>query len=273
MALVSITCDQCGGAVAMQAGAPCPQCLFCGAPRPTPRAPTETIPLPESVLPFALDGAAAQAAFQAWANKRFWAPDAVRQARVELHALLLPAWVWSARMVGHYAAIVPDRSTRSNKRPQTGQTDEPIRNVLVPSSASIRQAELAAISPFDLAPARRFDATRAEAPFELGQLTRHAARQHATEAMQRSLEQSLGRSLQAEQTRVAVRFHEVRGRSLFLPVWIGAYRVDDTSYRVVLNGQSGRLAGTAPVSWLKVLAAVSLTAFVLLAVALVLSRL
>jgi hypothetical protein len=44
---------------------------------------------------------------------------------------------------------------------------------------------------------------------------------------------------------------ELSGRPVLLPVYVGAWRFKDQVYRVVINGQTGRLSGKAPFAWLK----------------------
>ena len=39
---------------------------------------------------------------------------------------------------------------------------------------------------------------------------------------------------------------------VLLPVFIGAYRRQGEVYRIVINGQTGKLIGKAPISWAKV---------------------
>jgi len=66
-----------------------------------------------------------------------------------------------------------------------------------------------------------------------------------------------------------VRIESMSSEPVLLPVWIMAYRYGDRLYRFLLNGQSGRATGGAPVSWTKILlvgAAVVLLALVLLGV-------
>ena len=49
--------------------------------------------------------------------------------------------------------------------------------------------------------------------------------------------------------------HEMSGRPLLLPVYIGAFRRKEKVYRVVINGQTGARTGTMPVSWVKIVCA------------------
>ena len=52
--------------------------------------------------------------------------------------------------------------------------------------------------------------------------------------------------------RVESRYSDVRFKHVLLPVWISAYRFRDKTYRFLVNGQTGEVAGESPVSWQKV---------------------
>jgi hypothetical protein len=51
---------------------------------------------------------------------------------------------------------------------------------------------------------------------------------------------------------VATRYAEVKFKHVLLPVWISAYRFRNKTYRFLVNGQTGEVAGESPVSWQKV---------------------
>jgi hypothetical protein len=66
--------------------------------------------------------------------------------------------------------------------------------------------------------------------------------------------------------KVNVRLEGLSSSPVLLPVWIMAYRYREQVYRFLVNGQTGKATGQAPVSWKKVVAAiavVALLAFVL----------
>ena len=252
MSLNAIRCESCGGSVAMPAGDNRPSCLFCGARTLIQEDPPENIEPPTTLVPFVLNEAAARSAFQGWAAKRFWAPAAIRQARVELNNLLLPAWIWSGQVETHWAAIVSAAGTDSGKRPTSGSDTLSVGGLLVPASKTLRAAELAAISPFDSSDEEGFVAEETTIPYELGSLTRRAARGAAQQAMRQQHASQIDHQSGALRLSTSCLFSNLSGRPILLPVWIGAYRVKEKMYRVVLNGQSGELTGTAPISWAKV---------------------
>ncbi|MBI4604009.1 MAG: hypothetical protein HY721_18795 [Planctomycetes bacterium] len=71
------------------------------------------------------------------------------------------------------------------------------------------------------------------------------------EAERRLAAQSIHGS--SRNVRVNTLFTEVRSSPVLLPVWINAYRFRETTYpyRLVVNGQTGKLTGHAPVSLAK----------------------
>jgi hypothetical protein len=53
-------------------------------------------------------------------------------------------------------------------------------------------------------------------------------------------------------------FSDETWRFILLPVYIAAYRFGEKGYQVMVNGQSGKVAGQKPVAWRKVLAVILL---------------
>jgi len=264
VSLLALSCESCGGQVAMPAGSRAPTCLFCGAEDLVEEAPPEQVELAEHYLPFSISSEDAQALFREWAGQSFWAPTELRQARLELKDLLLPAWTWSGRVETHWAALVSG-STRSGKRPTSGRQEQVSEGFLVPSSFSLSRAELGELSPFHSGGELPFDPGASPAPYELGRLTRSAATHAAREGLREQHERALDAELGASRLSTSCLYHDLQGRPLLLPVWIGAYRHGERVYRVVVNGQTGELTGKLPVSWLKVLLALGLTAGILAA--------
>ena len=256
MSLKSVQCRACGGAISMEAGHRSPRCLFCGEAALDVVAEPPVIEQPPTWLPFQIDAEAARVAFQSFARSSIWYPGDLRRARLELSPILLPAWAFVATVETHYAALVPDRSTRSNKRPVTGSESRRVKPVLIPSSSALTRHELAAIAPYNNASEAPFDANHPAAPFETSRLGREGARAQAQEALAATHERDLLQRLGAERIRVSCLFQGLDGRALLLPVYVGAYRYQGRLFRVVLNGQSGKLTGTAPISTARVIVAV-----------------
>lgn len=249
--LVAITCTACGGAVALDAGQTLPRCLFCGSEAIEEEMLDESIEQPSTTLPFAIDEKGADEAFRAFARSSFWYPTAIRQAALELEPLLLAAWTWTGTVETHYAGLVSAR-TPSGKRPVTGSDTARMEGVVVPSSAALSLRELNAVAPFSYVEEVPYDPRTAGLPFEPGTLSRSMARGQALEQMA-SRHAALLRAREGASTlNPATVLSEVEGRPVLLPVYVGVWRHGDQPYRVVINGQNGKLTGKAPISWVKV---------------------
>lgn len=248
--LTAVSCRGCGGAVAMRAGAPHPRCLFCGS-EAVVATPAEGIEIPGTFLAFEADDARVRDSFRQKARSSIWYPGDLRDARLDLSRLLLPAWSWNGEVESHWTAIV-SAATRSGKRPTTGKGTQRMRGILVPSSSALTRAELDAIVPFDGANAFLFRADEAPAPFELGKLTRSAARAAACEALAAAHLAQVGDMLRTTAVSGSHLFRDLEGSPVLLPVYVGAYRRSGRLFRVVINGQTGALTGEFPISWLRV---------------------
>ncbi|MEM8581825.1 MAG: primosomal protein N' (replication factor Y) - superfamily II helicase, partial [Pseudomonadota bacterium] len=55
---------------------------------------------------------------------------------------------------------------------------------------------------------------------------------------------------------IETRVSDVTFKHILLPVWVAAYRYGGKSYRFVVNGQDGKVAGERPFSAIKIVLAV-----------------
>ncbi len=251
----------------MPAGAREPRCLFCGSKALVPVPAPEGVEIPGTFTSFELDQKGADAAFRKKARSSIWYPGDLRRAKLEIEKLLLPAWVWAGVVETHWAALVR-AATSSGKRPITGSDQARLSGVLVPSSSALSRDELRAIAPFKQRNVFLFRAHEAPAPFELGKLTRSMARDQACEALAENHRNRIAIEVKAAAIRGSHLFSELDGEPLLLPVYIGAYRRRGKLYRLVINGQSGKLTGEFPISWAKVGCAALLVTAVLVGLAL-----
>lgn len=252
--LRAVRCSGCGGTVRMVPGKRLPSCLFCGADAADliPFDPPETVEPPEGAIPFAVSDDEARAAFRTFATSSFWYPSDLRSAKLELRHLLLPAWAWSGAVETHWTGLV-SASTRSGKRPVSGHEDVFFEQILVPSSQSLRQAELASLGAYDESALAPFDPATAVEPYELSELTRSVARTRAQQEMERRHRLAIERANGLLKCRASSVVTELAGRPVLVPVFIGAYRYGSRTFRVLVNGQSGQLVGNAPISVWKVI--------------------
>ena len=68
---------------------------------------------------------------------------------------------------------------------------------------------------------------------------------------------------------LSTRYSEIKFKHVLLPVWVSAYRFRNKTYRFLVNGQTGEVAGESPLSWQTVtLLVIAIVVVILIAIAL-----
>jgi hypothetical protein len=261
----AIRCQSCGGTVAARVGA-LPACLFCGNADLVPFEPPESIEAPVGFIPFQVSSSAARETFKVFAKSSIWYPNDLRQAKLELKQLQLPAWAWSGDLETHWTGLV-SANTRSGKRPVAGAEKVHFDQILVPSSASLKIAELRDLGRYDEAAMAEFDPNNAEDPYEISELTRSAAMQKAQAEMEIRHRAVLQSQKSISVLKTSCVSHNLDGKPVLVPVYIGAYTYGRGLYRILVNGQTGKLIGDAPISYWKVAGAILLGLLVIAGIA------
>jgi DNA-directed RNA polymerase subunit RPC12/RpoP len=267
-------CASCGASMSYSASSGALQCPFCGSERLQPR-PDRKVLSPRRVVPFRIDHGAAADNLRRWLGAGFWRPgDLARTAAVDkISALYIPYWVFSAETHTYWTADSGDApaGARAGWVPITGEHRDSYRGLLIGASGALNPAETDAICPFDLSDAvPPHEVDMSAVVVEQFTVPRKYARPLARAGLEASEAEVCARqhiSGRHRNLKVNVRIEQLQSEPSLLPVWIMAYRYRRDLYRFVINGQTGKATGQAPVSKLKIIAAVILVvAFVLLAV-------
>lgn len=166
--------------------------------------------------------------------------------------------------------------TRTEYRPLTGTHVGYVTDVVVSASAGLRDDELARLEPFDLRQLRRFSpavvagwiAEEFARPLDACQrASREAALDEVGEDVRRFMP---GDSHSDLAWRSTVTWEAMD--PVLVPAWVLAvrYRDDRPPLRVVINGQTGKIAGKVPLAWWKIGVALATVAAIALAVWMVL---
>lgn len=269
---VGFDCETCGASMTFDSEAEGLLCAFCGSVSLKRQShPTGRIKA-QSYLPFAVHRPAAIQAFEAWIGRGFFRPAGIKAAArvVSMRAIYLPFWSFHARTHTYYTA---DSSrtpafARASWCPVFGEMTGEYSNVLVPASGSLTPVELAAMEPFDFEQRQPYDreALRDYVVEDFG-LSRRAARPRARAILTERERIAASGHVPGTSRNVHVNplFGDMRSDPVLLPIWINAYRYQDITYRFIVNGQTGRITGSAPFSYAK-LAALILGIVIILAV-------
>ena len=236
---------------------------------------------PRAVIPFQVTRERAQEAFRKWVRGLWLAPGELKrmaQSDAAMTGTYLPFWTYDCRTASDYEGergedywateTYTDRDgsgksvtrtrqvKRTNWHPASGHVQCFHDDVLVMASESLPHSLRGATLEWDLKALVPYQPEyvsnyRGEA-YRIGLKEGYPIAKHTIDAQ---VHDRIRADIGGDQQRVhhvATRYDEVRFKHVLLPVWLSAYRFGDKTYRFLVNGQSGDVAGESPVSWQKV---------------------
>ncbi|MBI2837788.1 MAG: zinc ribbon domain-containing protein [Acidobacteria bacterium] len=284
----SVKCENCGATSSEDPAITATKCAFCGSPKVIEQTAAADVVRPESMVPFQIDKQKARDGFRRWLSSLWFRPSNLTKesSLASLSGVYIPYWTFDAYTnsyweadAGYYYYTTESytegghRKTRQVRHVRwehaEGAHDEFFDDELVCASTGLPEGHVRVIQPFD---------TTKLVPYEAGFLSGWKAESYAVElkvAWQRA------KSLIADKIRsacsakvpgdtqrnlhVETAYSGITYKHVLLPIWVAAFQYGPKTYRVVINGQTGRVSGSAPYSWLKIAAAV-VTALIVLAI-------
>lgn len=281
LGLATFSCGHCGASLVFD-GVRTATCPYCASPNFVERPASPDRPTPAFVVTFVGDAAVARRRLDRWLQGRsIFADSAIKRATIEdLRGIYLPAYLYSAVAHTDYTAEIGEHYTETetyettdehgNKKTETREVTRTeyrslagrhvgyVTDVVVSASKGLAHRELAAIEPFDLQQLRRYSPALVS-----GWITEefsrslddcmHASRGEAVDDVGAKLRRFMpGDSYCDLHWRTSVSWESID--PLLVPVWVLAlrYRDDKPPVRVVINGQTGAIAGKAPLVWWKI---------------------
>ena len=275
-------CNGCNATITAEPNVTATVCPFCGSHHVLAQQGSSKILKPESVLPFEVDQPTAVQKFRTWLGRGWFRPNAVKRiaanADARLQGVYLPFWTFDAQTysrwqaeAGHYyyvtqrytANVNGRRETRTRQvqkvrwEPAAGSHDEFFDDVLVYATRSVKQEILHKIYPYD---------TNALVPYQPQYLAGWRAEEYqidlqegwtlGQEIIRDRIREACARAVPGDtyrNLRVQSQFQDMTFKHTLLPVWIASYRYNNKVYNFMVNGQTGKVQGEAPISWWKVL--------------------
>jgi hypothetical protein len=271
------TCRQCSATTLLGVGQTSGQCVFCGSAALV-AAPEETELLPvQGVIPMGFEAAQAQQHFQAWLGKGFFDPDDLKHlaGRAGFHPAYVPFWTFNATVNAHWRGQVSEGHGKNQKWVwRTGERISFYTNHLVCGFKALPSKLVRALSNYTLRglvrykpeylaqwPAALYDLSLADASL--------IAREQMLALAQKELEIKAGGGKQVINLEITGSdFSGQTYKLVLLPLWIGAYTYQNKTYRVLINGQTGKVAGDKPRDAIKIALVVGIGLLTVVVVAL-----
>lgn len=259
---VEFVCNSCGGKILSDSSTAASFCPFCGSPAIIGQRLNGQFE-PKFIIPFKYSRQKAEEAFLKWCNGGKYTPvKFVSKDNVaKLTGLYVPFWLYhvegdadlsgtatTSRTSGNYT-IITDYNFNVNGSIQWDR---------IPLDAETRISDelMEAIEPFNysgLVPydykylpgffADRFDQSEDD--------LRKRAAGRAKEYLDSEIKKLLSKYDSHKFTENSTKYHDIRAEYALLPVWFMQYKYLGKSYYFAMNGQTGEVAGKAPVSRVK----------------------
>jgi DNA-directed RNA polymerase subunit RPC12/RpoP len=268
-----VTCQSCGAVALLDPGHLTACCSYCGSNQLLDSAESIELVEPQVIGLAKLDAKAASRQVKEWLGTGLFAPDNLMRdaGSFDLRLAYYPFWTFDGTLELPWSCEV---NVSTNKSPhwvaRNGSEYEMYDDQLVPGLGILEEDEISAIEPFLLKeviefkpehlagwPAINYDRPLAEASLK--------AREKITARVRRRLSISIEPGREKRDIRIAAgRWSGTTFKNVLLPLWVGTYRFHGKAYHLLVNGQTGKVAGAKPRDNLKI-AMVALGALLLFA--------
>lgn len=263
-----LVCRSCAAHTTLSAEMLTHTCPFCGSNKVVQmKAPQDAL-RPRFLIPFSVTTAQCRQTMASWLVDIWMLPQGLQRLgrSTDFVPIYIPSWTFDARARATWRAEVAKRRTRKGKtetvwRWENGKVNLFYDDLLVPGTGKLSNLLLSQVDQYDLQALVPYDPTflagiQAQAydtPLEdAWARARRAMRRHTKEACQDQASSNRMRNFS-----MTLDFSEESWRYVLLPLYVAVYRYGNESYQVLINGQTGEIAGQRPVDWRKVALAIA----------------
>lgn len=270
-----LQCQSCGAYTSVPPDQLTHTCPFCGSNEVIQRQASQDVLRPRFLVSFKIEATACDRITREWLGSSWMIPGALRRlAQVaNFTGIYLPFWTFDAITRADWKAQVGHTKTERyysggkwRTRAQTvwkwesGHVQLGHDDLLIEGTARlsalllgrIKNFNLGELAPYEPKYLAGFQAQAYDVPLEaawetarrqMRERTRRACRDQASTSKIRNFSMNLD-------------FSHESWRYVLLPVHLATYTYNNQSYQVMVNGQTGAIAGQRPVDWAKVWLAV-----------------
>ena len=270
------SCQQCGASSLWPPGQKAIRCPYCGSSHLIESLETAELVDPQAIGIMKIDEREATRRSTKWLGRGWTAPDDLKESSQKslLRPAYYPFWTFDGTLDIHWSCEVNEGSSDNpNWVMRKGVIFELFDDELVSGLQRVKSKDVRDLEPFNLKDVVEFKpeylagwpALTYNRPLAKASLL---AREQVVRKVRRNLYSRVvpGRSKRDLNTG-AVQWSDMTFKHILLPVWIGTYRYRGQEYKIMVNGQTGKVSGEKPRDKLKTIAiiiSVALTIFVIL---------
>jgi DNA-directed RNA polymerase subunit RPC12/RpoP len=255
-----VACEACGAITLLPPGQTADRCPYCGSNRFVRSADTAELVDPQVVALFRTDAQQAAKKVKEWFGKGLAVPDDLidRAGSLQLKPAYYPFWTFDGTLEIPWSCEVNEGSNNHPRWiPHNGTEFELFDDVLVPGLRSMPENELSTVEPFNLKDLVEFSpdymagwvSLTYDYPLSDASLR---AREKVVKKFNRFMYANIEPGHEKRNLRTGGgKWSDMTFKHVLLPLWVGAYRYKDKLYRVLVNGQTGKVGGSKPTDTLK----------------------
>lgn len=272
-------CGSCDARVTFEGTETSDICVYCGSANVLAQEANRNAIRPESLVPIDVGKEQVEESFRRWLKGLWFRPNALKRAKKhQAVGVYVPYWTFDARVhsdwsadAGYYywvtetyrttvngKSVTRTRQVRKTRwRPAWGERDDSYDDLLIHASHGQPASLVDKLGSFD---------TTGLVPYSPKYLAGWRAEEYSVELdegweagqarIKQIQEQRCGGDVPGDtyrSLRVQNRIGGVRWKHVLLPIWSLQYRFGGRVYTVLVHGQTGRVVGQAPWSWVKIL--------------------
>jgi DNA-directed RNA polymerase subunit RPC12/RpoP len=266
-------CESCGADLSVTTNDLSTTCPFCASNRVVARVATQEALRPRFLIPFKFEGQGCQPRAKEWLGKGWMHPSDLSRfaGSTQFRGVYLPFWTFDATIQAEWRAEVGyERTeryydsgskswktrTRIDWRWESGHSRQTPDDWLGIGTTKISRILLKRLYPFKL------DALVTYEPSFLAgwqalnynisleqawDSIKAEMREHTREACRKQIKSAHVRNFS-----MMADFEDETWRYILLPVYAAAYHFEGKTFQVLVNGQTGVVAGQKPIAWWKV---------------------
>lgn len=270
-----LCCERCGAHSLLPAGQKSSHCPYCGSNQIVKASPQEELVDPQLISIMNFDQQQAARQVHKWLGKGLFSPDNLisSSSTLQLRPGYYSFWTFDGTVEIRWSCEVNQGSDDHPRWESSyGVETRFFNDVLVPGVKAIKLKEQEALQPFDLVNVEKFDpGYLAGWPAVFYDRSLSDASLVARDEVIRGIRPQMHSLIEPgrEKRNINIGGGEWSGltfKHLLLPLWIGEYRFQGKNYRVLVNGQTGKVAGEKPSDAVKIVYMALLVLLILVAI-------
>lgn len=265
-----IECQVCNAQVIVDPDVLTTECSWCGSTKIVQQKKPHDVMRPRFLLPFSIERDHCRTITTEWMGNSWVLPKTLREVAAveEYKSMFIPYWTFDAAAaaqwqaeVGHEKKVYKDGEWKTEIvwKQEGGNARNQFNNVLVSGTERLKSSWLDNIGRFDLSNLTPYQPKYLAGSQALAYDTK--IRDSWSVARQQMRDVVLAQCKEGPSTnrvrnfRMELHFDQEKWRYILVPIYVANYFYNNEAYQLVINGQTGAIAGKRPIDWRKILTA------------------